>query len=94
MINNNDENLKADTQSRRYTGVINNPDKHGITPNSLLDTLKLFNPTYILISIEKGLEKGTLHYHWYFEANPTRWKTVKKRLPMSHFEIARGSRNR
>lgn len=78
MIEKNSKSQKKDTQSRRYTGVINHPEKYGITTNSLLDTLKLFNPTYILISIEKGLKKNTLHYHWYFEGNPTRFSTVKR----------------
>ncbi len=49
-----------DTQSRKWTLVINNPEEHGFTTERIIELLHLFNPDYFCMA-EEIAASGTHH---------------------------------
>lgn len=92
MTNNKKKNKIKDTQSRDYFFDINNPEKHNITWESAIETIKKFKPYYFCISHEIGLEEKTPHFHIYFRCkSPVRFSTWQKRFPTAHKEEIKGT---
>ena len=80
-----------DTQSRKWTLVINNPEEHGFTRERIVELLHLFNPDYFCLA-EEIAESGTHHTHIFlYSHSPIRFGTVKNRFPTAHIESVRGS---
>ena len=80
-----------DTQSRKWTLVINNPEEHGFTTERIIELLHLFNPDYFCMA-EEIASSGTHHIHIFlYSHSPIRFGTVKNRFPTAHIEPVRGS---
>ena len=80
-----------DTQSRKWTLVINNPEEHGFTREQSVELLHLFNPDYFCLA-EEIAASGTHHIHIFlYSHSPIRFGTVKNRFPTAHIEPVRGS---
>ena len=80
-----------DTQSRKWTLVINNPEEHGFTAERIIELLHLFNPDYFCMA-EEIASSGTHHIHIFlYSHSPIRFGTVKNRFPTAHIEPVRGS---
>ena len=73
-----------DTQSRKWTLVINNPEEHGFTTERIIELLHLFNPDYFCMA-EEIASSGTHHIHIFlYSHSPIRFGTVKNRFPTAH----------
>lgn len=83
---------KADTKTRKWLLVINNPGDE-YSHEKIKEKIKEFeNIIYWCMSDEIGLEKGTPHTHIYVQsAHAIRFSTMKKRFPSAFFEMAKGS---
>ena len=80
-----------DTQSRKWTLVINNPEEHGFTAERIIELLHLFSPDYFCMA-EEIASSGTHHIHIFlYSHSPIRFGTVKNRFPTAHIEPVRGS---
>ena len=80
-----------DTQSRKWTLVINNPEEHGFTAERIIELLHLFSPDYFCM-VEEIASSGTHHIHIFlYSHSPIRFGTVKNRFPTAHIEPVRGS---
>lgn len=78
-------------QSRKYQITLNNPQKHGYSPKSILETLASMNAEYFCMGDEIGKE-GTYHTHIFiYRKSPIRFDTLKRKFPEAHLEIAYGS---
>ncbi len=83
--------MNNNTQSRKWSLVINNPASLGLTHAAIAELLRKFNPVYFCMSDEIA-ETGTMHTHVFFQArSPTRFVTVKNRFPTAHIEKSYGS---
>lgn len=84
--------MTTNTQCRKWQITQNNPEKYGITHETLKATMEQFtNCLYYCMADEIG-EKGTPHTHLFFVcANGVRFSTVKNRFPDAHIEMARGT---
>lgn len=78
-------------QARAFQVVINNWKQHGLTKETILQTVATLQPDYYCYSEEVG-KNGTPHVHIYFtKKNPWRFQTVKNKFPFAHIEKAYGS---
>ena len=79
------------TQSRKWTMVINNPLEAGLDHNAIIEILHRFSPAYFCIADEIAAT-GTYHTHVFLYApSPMRFSTIKNRFPTAHIEKAYGS---
>lgn len=79
------------SQSRKWSLVINNPLEAGLDHTAISEKLHLFSPDYYCMADEIATT-GTYHTHVFFYApSPSRFSTVKKRFPIAHIEKAYGS---
>lgn len=79
------------TQSRKWTLVINHPQEAGLTHAVLEEILRKFSPEYYCMADEIA-STGTYHTHIFlYAASPIRFSTVKNRFPTAHAEKAYGS---
>ena len=79
------------TQSRKWTMVINNPLEAGLDHNAIIEILHKFSPAYFCIADEIAAT-GTYHTHVFLYApSPMRFSTIKNRFPTAHIEKAYGS---
>jgi len=81
--------MSKDTQARKYTLTINNPDDypHETIKTIISDNFKSI--IYYCMADEKG---ETLHTHLYIHfSGGVRFSTIKKRFPTAHIEVAKGS---
>ena len=82
---------EKDTQCRKWTLVINNPEEHGFTMEKIIELLHLFHPDYFCLAAEIS-STGTYHIHIFlFSTSAMRFGTVKRRFPTAHIEMAGGS---
>lgn len=82
---------KSDTQSRKYSITINNPQEHGFDRDTVIERLHRFHPRYFCMADEVATT-GTPHTHIFLLGNsPIRFKTVQGRFPIAHIEAAYGS---
>ena len=80
-----------DTQSRKWTLVINNPEEHGLTIEIIIELLNRFHPDYFCLAAEIS-STGTYHIHIFlYSTSPIRFSTIKNRFPTAHIEPAKGS---
>ena len=78
-------------QARKWHIVVNNPVEHGINRDMLFEILMQFSPSFVCLADEIG-ENGTNHTHIFiYSHSPIRFVTLKNRLQMAHFEVARGT---
>ena len=78
------------SQSRKWSLVINNPLEAGLDHTAISEKLHLFSPDYYCMADEIATT-GTYHTHVFFYApSPSRFSTVKKRFPIAHIEKAYG----
>ena len=76
------------SQSRKWSLVINNPLEAGLDHTAISEKLHLFSPDYYCMADEIATT-GTYHTHVFFYApSPSRFSTVKKRFPIAHIEKA------
>ncbi|HQO95869.1 MAG TPA: viral replication protein [Sedimentibacter sp.] len=79
------------TQSRKWTLVINNPQECGLRHEAIIEILKLFSPEYFCMADEIA-STGTFHTHIFiYSKSPIRFSTIKNRFPAAHIEKAYGS---
>ena len=70
------------SQSRKWSLVINNPLEAGLDHTAISEKLHLFSPDYYCMADEIATT-GTYHTHVFFYApSPSRFSTVKKRFPI------------
>lgn len=84
--------MAKDTRTRKWLGVINNPDKYGYTHETIKERFnQLKSIEYWVISDEIG-EEGTYHTHFYiYASNAIRFSTMNAKFPEAHLEMARGT---
>lgn len=81
----------SDTQSRKWSLVINNPLEHNVTREVIVDRLNSLFPTYYCISDEVS-KSGTPHTHIFiYRQSPIRFQTLKKKYPTAHLDKAYGT---
>lgn len=79
------------SQSRKWTLTVNNPQSIGLTHEAIEDKLRLFSPRYYCLADEIATT-GTPHTHIFILADsPIRFSTLKGRFPIAHIEKALGS---
>ena len=79
------------SQSRKWTLTVNNPQSIGLTHEAIEDKLRLFSPRYYCFADEIATT-GTPHTHIFILADsPIRFSTLKGRFPIAHIEKALGS---
>lgn len=80
-------------QYRRVLLTINNPEKYGITHDTIKDTIKTSFPTtnYFCMSDEIGAE-GTYHIHLVMQyQTPVRFTQIKRHFPTAHIDSLNGT---
>ena len=83
--------MAANTQSRNWALVINNPKDCGLDHNAIIAILHMFCPDYFSLADEIA-ETGTFHTHVFlYSHSPIRFSTVKNRFPTAHIEKAYGT---
>lgn len=79
------------TQSRKWSLVINNPLEAGLDHSAIREILPRFSPAYFCMADEIATT-GTYHTHIFlFSPSPMRFSTVKNRFSTAHIEKAYGS---
>ena len=79
------------SQSRKWTLVINNPLEAGLDHSAIKEILQRFSPAYYCMADETA-STGTYHTHLFFYApSPVRFSTIKSRFPVAHIEKAYGT---
>jgi hypothetical protein len=79
------------TQARKWSGTINNPQECGLDHDAITEKLLQFSPTYACMCDEIATT-GTFHTHFFLcSDSPIRFGTLKARFPTAHFEKAYGS---
>ncbi len=79
------------TQSRKWTLVINNPQECGLTHEVISEILMRFSPEYFCLADEIA-QTGTFHTHIFiYSKSPIRFSTLKNRFPIAHIEKSYGS---
>lgn len=80
------------SQARRYCITINNPEKHGLTRENILDQLFDLKLIYFCLADEISPTHHTEHTHIYLCAKGgLRFSTLKRSFPAAHIEVARKS---
>lgn len=83
--------MGANTQSRKWALVINNPSEAGLDHAVIREILRFFTLTYFCMADEIATT-GTYHTHVFlYSPSPIRFATVKNRFPTAHIEKAYGS---
>jgi len=83
--------MANNSQSRKWTLTINNPQECGLTHEVITEILLRFSPDYFCMADEIATT-GTFHTHVFmFCASPVRFSTIKNRFPTAHIEKAYGS---
>ncbi len=83
--------MANNSQSRKWTLVINNPQECGLTHEAITEILLRFSPDYFCMADETATT-GTYHTHvFFFCSSPVRFGTIKGRFPTAHIEKAYGS---
>lgn len=85
--------MKNNVQRHAFLLTINNPKDHGVTHESIRDTLKSDFSTlrYFCMADEIG-EKQTYHTHLYvYFDSRVRFEKVKKSFPSAHIDTANGT---
>lgn len=83
--------MENNTQSRKWTLVINNPLEAGLDHAAIREILYRFSPAYFCMADEIATT-GTYHTHIFlFSPSPMRFSTVKNRFSTAHIEKAYGS---
>jgi len=81
----------SNSQSRKWSLVINNPHDCGLNQDVIIEKLMLFFPNYFCIADEIS-KTETPHTHIFIYSNsPIRFTTLKGRFPTAHIEKAFGS---
>lgn len=79
------------TQSRKWSLVINNPLEAGLDHTAIREILHRFSPAYFCLADEIATT-GTYHTHIFlYSPSPMRFSTIKGRFPTAHIEKAYGS---
>ena len=79
------------TQSRKWSLVINNPLEAGLDHSAIREILPRFSPAYFCMTDEIATT-GTYHTHIFlYSPSPMRFSTIKGRFPTAHIEKAYGS---
>ena len=79
------------TQSRKWSLVINNPSEAGLDHAAIREILNRFSLAYFCMADEIATT-GTYHTHIFlFSPSPIRFSTIKNRFPTAHIEKAYGS---
>lgn len=79
------------TQSRKWSLVINNPLEAGLDHSAIREILHRFSPAYFCMADEIATT-GTYHTHIFlYSPSPMRFGTLKNRFPTAHLEKAYGS---
>lgn len=79
------------TQSRKWSLVINNPLEAGLDHAAIREILHRFSPAYFCVADEIATT-GTYHTHIFlYSPSPMRFSTIKGRFPTAHIEKAYGS---
>jgi len=83
--------MANNSQSRKWTLTINNPQECGLTHEAITEILLRFSPDYFCMADEIA-PTGTYHTHVFMFCNsPVRFSTIKARFPTAHIEKAYGS---
>lgn len=83
--------MANNSQSRKWTLTVNNPQSVGLSHEVIEDKLRLFSPRYYCMADEIATT-GTPHTHIFVLADsPIRFSTLKGRFPLAHIEKAYGS---
>ena len=81
----------SNSQSRKWTLVINNPLECEFTHEHICEILMKFFPDYFCMADEIA-KTGTFHTHIFiYSHSPIRFSTLKNRFPIAHIEKAIGS---
>ncbi len=84
--------MATNSQGRKWTLVINNPNEHEITTELIRELLLKFVPDYYCFCREIGNKTKTEHIHIFiYSTSPIRFSTLKNRFPIAHIEKAYGS---
>ena len=79
------------TQSRKWSLVINNPQECGLDHSTIAEILRKFSPAYFCMADESATT-GTYHtYILLYSPSPIRFSTVKNRFPTAHIDKTYGS---
>ena len=79
------------TQSRKWSLVINNPQECGLDHSAIVEILRKFSPAYFCMAVEIATT-GTYHTHIFlYSPSPIRFSTVKNRFPTAHIDKTYGS---
>ncbi len=79
------------TQSRKWSLVINNPQECGLDHSAIVEILRRFSPAYFCMADEIATT-GTYHTHIFlYSPSPIRFSTVKNRFPTAHIDKTYGS---
>ena len=79
------------TQSRKWSLVINNPQECGLDHGAIVEILRKFSPAYFCMADEIATT-GTYHTHIFlYSPSPIRFSTVKNRFPTAHIDKTYGS---
>ena len=83
--------MANNSQSRKWTLVINNPHDCGLNHQAIAEIVMKFSPDYFCMADEIA-STGTYHTHVFiFCSSPVRFGTIKGRFPTAHIEKAYGS---
>lgn len=81
----------SNSQSRKWTLVINNPHDCKLDHEAITEILMRFFPDYFCMADEIATT-GTFHTHIFiYSHSPIRFNTLKGRFPIAHIEKAYGS---
>lgn len=79
------------TQSRKWSLVINNPQECGLDHSAIVEILRKFSPAYFCMA-DEITTTGTYHTHIFlYSPSPIRFSTVKNRFPTAHIDKTYGS---
>lgn len=82
---------EENSQSRKWFLTINNPQKSGLTHESIKRTLMLMNVFYFCL-VDEIATTGTPHTHIFlYRKSPIRFNTLKNRFPVAHIVKSSGS---
>jgi len=83
--------MANNTQSRKWSLVLNNPLDYGLNHDAVTEILQRFCPEYFCMADEIA-QTGTYHTHVFlYSSSPMRFSTIKNRFPTAHIEKAYGS---
>lgn len=83
--------MASNSQSRKWSLVINNPKSVGLDHEAIKEILAKFAPQYYCLADEIATT-GTEHTHIFIlSESPIRFSTMKRRFPLAHIEKTYGS---